>query len=46
MHGEVNGKTVWTKGFDEIFKDNELKRMLKEWEISKKNMKRQKMTRR
>lgn len=36
LSGEVNGKTVWTKGFDEIFKEKELKRMLADYEISQK----------
>ena len=36
MQGEVNGKTVWTKGFDEIFKENELQRMLANYGISQK----------
>ena len=44
MQGEVNGQTVWTKGFDEIFKGNELQRMLADYGISQKNIKRQKMT--
>ena len=26
LQGEVNGKTIWTKGFDEIFKENEIGR--------------------
>ena len=34
LHGEVNGETVWTKGFDEIFKENELQRMLADFGIS------------
>ena len=25
LQGEVNGKTVWTKGFDEIFKEKNSK---------------------
>lgn len=36
LQGEVNGKTVWTKGFDEIFKEKELKRMLADYGISQK----------
>ena len=36
LNGEVNGKTVWTKGFDEIFKENELQRMLADNGISQK----------
>ena len=36
LHGEVNGETVWTKGFDEIFKENELQRILTEYGVSKK----------
>ena len=36
LNGEVNGKTVWTKGFDEIFKKNELQRMLADYGISQK----------
>lgn len=36
LQGEVNGKTVWTKGFEEIFKENELQRMLADYGISKK----------
>ena len=36
MQGEVNGETVWTKGFDEIFKENELQRMLADYGISQK----------
>ena len=36
LQGEVNGKTVWTKGFDEIFKENELQRMLADFGISQK----------
>lgn len=36
LNGEVNGKTVWTKGFDEIFKENELQRMLADYGISQK----------
>ena len=36
LQGEVNGKTVWTKGFEEIFKENELKRMLADYRISEK----------
>lgn len=36
LHGEVNGETVWTKGFDEIFKGNELQKMLTEYGISQK----------
>lgn len=36
LQGEVNGETVWTKGFSEIFKENELKRMLANYGISEK----------
>lgn len=36
LNGKVNGKTVWTKGFDEIFKGNELQRMLADYGISQK----------
>ena len=36
MQGEVNGETVWTKGFDEIFKGKELQRMLADYGISQK----------
>ena len=36
LNGEVNGKTVWTKGFDEIFKGNELQKMLTEYGVSQK----------
>ena len=36
LQGEVNGKVAWTKGFEELFKGNELKRMLKDYEISQK----------
>lgn len=36
LQGEVNGKTVWTKGFDEIFKEKELQRMLADYGISQK----------
>lgn len=36
LQGEVNGETVWTKGFEEIFKENELQRMLADYSISKK----------
>ena len=36
LHGEVNGQTVWTKGFEEIFKENELQRMLADYGISQK----------
>ena len=36
LHGEVNGLTVWTKGFEEIFKENELQRMLADYGISEK----------
>lgn len=36
LHGEVNGETVWTKGFDEIFKENERQRMLADYGISQK----------
>ena len=36
LQGEVNGETVWTKGFDEIFKEKELQRMLADYGISQK----------
>lgn len=36
LQGEVNGTTVWTKGFDEIFKEKERQRMLADWGISQK----------
>ena len=36
LQGEVNGETVWTKGFNEIFKEKELQRMLADYGISKK----------
>lgn len=36
LHGEANGETVWTKGFDEIFKGNELQKMLTEYGVSQK----------
>ena len=36
LQGGVNGKTVWTKGFSEIFKENELQRMLADYGISQK----------
>ena len=36
LQGEVNGQTVWTKGFDEIFKENERQRMLADYGISQK----------
>lgn len=36
LQGEVNGKTVWTKGFSDIFKENELQRMLADYGISQK----------
>lgn len=36
LHGEVNGETVWTKGFSEIFKENELQKMLADYSISQK----------
>lgn len=36
LHGEVNGETVWTKGFEELFKENELQRMLADYGISQK----------
>ena len=32
----MTGKVAWTKGFEELFKGNELKRMLKDYEISQK----------
>ena len=36
LQGEVNGETVWTKGFDEVFKEKELQKMLADWGISQK----------
>ena len=36
LSAEANGKTVWTKGFDEIFKENERQRMLADYGISQK----------
>ena len=36
LQGEVNGETVWTKGFNEIFKRNELQKMLEDYGISQK----------
>ena len=36
LQGEVNGKTVWTKGFSDIFKENERQRMLADYGISQK----------
>lgn len=36
LQGEVNGETVWTKGFADIFKENELQRMLANYGISQK----------
>lgn len=36
LQGEVNGQTVWTKGFGELFKENELQRMLADYSISQK----------
>lgn len=36
LQGEVNGKTIWTKGFSQIFKENELQKMLAEYGISQK----------
>lgn len=36
LHGEANDQTVWTRGFDEIFKENELQRMLADYGISQK----------
>ena len=36
LQGEINGVTVWTKGFDDIFKENELQRMLADYGISQK----------
>ena len=36
LQGEVNGKTTWTKGFEKLFKENELQKMLAEWGISTK----------
>lgn len=36
LHGEVNGQTVWTKGFEELYKENELQRMLADYGISQK----------
>lgn len=36
LEGSVNGNKVWTKGFEEIFKRNELQRMLADYGISQK----------
>lgn len=36
LQGEINGQTVWTKGFKELFKENELQRMLADYGISQK----------
>lgn len=36
LQGEVNGETVWSKGFADIFKENELQKMLAEYGISQK----------
>lgn len=36
LQGEVNGKVAWTKGFEELFKVNELQRMLADYGISQK----------
>lgn len=33
---EVNGETTWTKGFDELFTENEKRKMMAEYEISRK----------
>ena len=33
---EVNGETTWTKGFDELFTNNEKHKMLADYEISRK----------
>lgn len=33
---EINGETTWTKGFDEIFTDNEKHKMLAEYAITRK----------
>ena len=33
---QTTGETVWTKGFDEIFKENELQKMLTEYGVSQK----------
>lgn len=33
---EINGETTWTKGFDELFTDNEKHKMLADYEISRK----------
>ena len=36
VQGTVNGETTWTKGFDELFTDNEKHKMLANYEISRK----------
>ncbi|QRV61826.1 DNA pilot protein [Microvirus sp.] len=36
LQGEVNGKTIWSKGFGDLFKENELQKMLAEYGISQK----------
>jgi hypothetical protein len=33
---EINGETTWTKGFDELFTENEKQKMLADYEISRK----------
>ena len=37
IQGEVNGETTWSKGFDELFTNNEKHKMLAEYEISRKD---------
>lgn len=36
MQQEINGKTTWTKGFNELFTENEKQKMLADYEISRK----------
>lgn len=36
VQGEINGETTWTKGFDDLFTDNEKHKMLADYEISRK----------
>lgn len=36
VQGEINGETTWTKGFDELFTNNETHKMLADYEISRK----------
>ena len=36
VQGEVNGKTTWTEGFDKLFTENEKRKMMADYEISRK----------